>query len=458
MRMIICGAGQVGYNIATHLARENNDITVIDLKSELIAKINDEQDVKGIVGHASDPDVLHAAGADDADMIIAVTHSDEVNMVACQIAHSLFNIPKKIARIRFQGYLDPAWANLFSRSHMPIDVIISPEREVAYNIFERLKTPGTTDTISLLNEQAYCLSILCTQSCPILNTPFKQLLKLFPDLAARIILINRSGKLIIPDVQSQLLAGDEVMFIVKREHVQRALNTFGYEGKEAKSILLIGGGNIGTQLCHILKEEYGTVDLRVIENSAARARDFSQTFPRSLVIQGDGLDKKILEEAGVQTVETVISVTNDDEVNILSALLASEYGSARCITLVNKEVYGSLTSVLNINAIVSPRMITAATIMKHVRRGRINATHPIKDGFAEIIEVRASEACQIINTPIQDLHLPNGVFIALIQRDHEIFIPDKRSTVKPNDVLVIFAIHASVSLVEKLFSFKFDFL
>jgi len=458
MRTIICGAGQVGYNIASYLAKEHNDVTVIDLKSELIAKISDEQDVKGIVGFASNPETLKQAGAEDADMIVAVTHSDEVNMVACQVAHSLFNVPKKIARIRQAGYLDPVWANLFSRAHMPIDVIISPEREVAHNIYERLKTPGTIDTISLLGGEAYCLSVVCNSSCPILHTPLKQLLNLFPDLDVKILLISRAGKHILPDLDNQFFENDEVTFVVRKEHVTRVLSIFGHEENEAGKILIIGAGNIGTQLCHILTENNKNLDLRLIEASAARAQQLSESFPKAMILHGDALDKKIMEEAGIENIETVVSVTNDDEVNILSALLASEKGHTRTITLVNKEIYTSLTSALNINAIVSPRLITASTIMKYVRRGRINATHSIKDDFAEIIEVKASESCQIINTPLEKLHLPPGVIIGLIKRDHDILLPDKNTVIKPDDVLIVFAIHHSVAYVEKLFSFKFDLL
>ncbi len=458
MRTIICGAGQVGYNIASYLAKEHNDVTVIDLKSDLIARINDELDVNGIVGHGSNPEVLKAAGAEDADMIVAVTHYDEVNMVACQIAHSLFNIPKKIARVRQLTYLDPAWSNLFSRAHMPIDVIISPEKEVANNIMERLKTPGTTNTISLLGGEAYCLSVICDKNCPILHTPLKQLLSLFPDIDARILLISRAGKNIFPDVDNQFFEGDEVTFIVRKEHIQRALSTFGHDENEAGRVLVIGGGNIGIQLCTMLKAHNKRLDLRVIEYSSARAQEISEQFPDDMILHGDALDKRILEEAGIENIDTVIAVTNDDEVNILSSLLVKERSDARTITLVNKEIYTSLTGALNINAIVSPRQITASKIMKYVRRGRINATHSIKDGFAEVIEVRASESCQIINVPIEKLHLPPGVVISLIMRDDDIILPDKHTIIKADDIVVFFATHNTVSYVENLFSFKFDLL
>ena len=456
MRTIICGAGQVGYNIASYLAREKNDVTVIDIKRELVSQVNEELDATGIVGQAADPDVLKLAGAEDADMIIAVTHMDEVNMVACQVAHSLFNIPKKVARIRQKGFLDPAWANLFSRAHMPIDVIISPEREVALNILQRLKIPGTTEVISLLDGRAYCVSVVCEKNCPILNTPLGQLRTLFPDLKIKAVLINRNGKWFMPDVNSQFFPDDEVTFIVSTEHLKRALEIFGHEERESENILIIGGGNIGTQLSLAIHEAYNKINLKIIESNLSKARFLSEMFPKDIILHGDGLDKKILQEAGIDQVETVIAVTNDDEVNILSALIAREFGDPRTITLVNKEVYSSLTPALHINAIVSPRIITASTIMRHVRRGRVHAVHDLRGAQAELLEAHASESCRIINTPLERLNLPEGIVVAMILRDNDIIVPTKNTIVKPDDLVVMFATHDDIDYVEKLFSFKFD--
>lgn len=456
MRTIICGAGQVGFNIASYLAREKNDVTVIDVKRDLIAQVNEEMDATGIVGQAADPDVLKHAGAEDADMIIAVTHMDEVNMVACQVAHSLFNIPKKVARIRQKGFLDPAWANLFSRAHMPIDVIISPEREVALNILQRLKIPGTTEVISLLDGRAYCVSVICEKNCPILNTPLGQLRDLFPELKIKVMMINSDGKWKIPDINSQFFPGDEVTFVVSTDHLKRALEVFGHEEKESDNILIIGGGNIGTQLALAIHEAYNKINLKIIEANPTKARMLSELFPKDIVLNGDGLDKKMLLEAGIEKVETVIAVTNDDEVNILSALIAREYADPRTITLVNKEVYSNLIPALQINAIVSPRIITASTIMKHVRRGRVHAVHDLRGAEAELLEARASEACRIINTPLERLNLPGGIVIAMIMRGDEIIVPDKSTVVLPDDLVVVFATHDDIDFVEKLFSFKFD--
>ena len=256
MRVIICGAGQVGYNIAEYLAKEENDVTVVDIGRELISRINDELDVNAILGHASNPDTLKLAGANDADMIVAVTQSDEVNMVACQIGHSLFGIPKKIARVREQAYLQPEWSNLFSRAHMPIDVIISPEVIVAQDIYQRLAVPGTTFVNILADGLAHMIGVVCEEDCPVINTPLGQLNNLFPDLSFQVLAILRDNKPIIPDETDQLEVDDEVFFIVDTKHLKRVMTAFGHEEDEARRIVIAGGGNIGITLAKLIQSQF----------------------------------------------------------------------------------------------------------------------------------------------------------------------------------------------------------
>ena len=253
MRVIICGAGQVGYNIASYLAREDNDVTVVDVDRLLIEQVNDQLDVNALLGHASDPEVLSMAGASDADLIVAVTDQDEVNMVACQVAHSLFGVPKKIARIREQSYLNPAWSNLFSRAHMPIDVIISPEIEVARSINQRLRIPGTTSVVSLAEGRVYLVGVICREDCPVVNTQLKQMHDTFPDLKFEITAILRNGTPIVPGPDDQLQVDDEVFFFTVSEHLPRALAIFGHEEKRARQITYIHntGLNAFTQLKRI---------------------------------------------------------------------------------------------------------------------------------------------------------------------------------------------------------------
>lgn len=456
MRVIICGAGQVGFNIASYLSRENNDVTVVDDNAKMIARVNMDLDANGILGSASSPEVLDTAGANDADMIIAVTHQDEVNMVACQVAHSLFNVPKKIARIRNKVFRDPAWANLFSRAHMPIDVIISPEVEVAEAVSMRLSVPGTTSVVPLADGALHLCGVLCEQECAIVNTPLRQLTDLFPDRCVKIIAIVRAGKPFIPSGDDQMLIGDEVFFVASTDQLSHVLSDFGHEEKQAQNVIIVGGGNIGVSLINKIKETHKNVHLKVIESDPERAAKLSEEFEDVLILNASGVERNILEEANIAQTETLIAVTDDDETNILAALLARQYGCTQVIPLVNKESYNSLTGVLGLGAMLSPRAITAATIMRHVRRGRIKAVHNVLGSFAELLEIEASESISILNTPLRDIEFPKDVRVAVIVRDGKNIVAKPDTVIKVGDHVVILAPQGSASKVEKMFSAQVD--
>jgi len=456
MRFIICGAGQVGYSIASYLAGEENDVTVIDTDFTLISQINDNLDVNGIVGHASNPDVLNAAGASDADMIISVTQSDEVNMIACQIGHSLFGIPKKIARIREQAYLDPAWSNLFSRSHMPIDHIISPEVIIAQEIFNRLVVPGTTYVVPLAGGLAHVVGVVCRDDCPVVNTPIGQLKELFPDLSFEVLAILRQNKQIIPDYEDQLHVGDEVFFIVDTQHLKRTMVAFGHEEVQARRIIVAGGGNVGFGLTQMLCEKGHGMQIKLIESGKERSEFLSEQLENVIVLNGSTLDKDILEEAGVNSAEVMIAVTNDDETNILGSLLAKRYGCQRVITLVTNNAYSPLVGPLGVDALVSPRASIVATIMKHVRRGKIRNLHNIRDGFAEIIEAEVSDHSSIVNMSIRDLVLPHEILVAGIVREGAFMIPTADMVIKSGDDVIMLASREQAQSVERIFSVQVD--
>jgi len=458
MRVIICGAGQVGFSIAAYLSREDNDVTVIDLVPDLIANINENLDANGIVGHASNPDILDAAGANDADLLIAVTHSDEVNMTVCQVAHSLFGVPKKIARIRNQAYLNPAWSNLFSRQHLPIDVIISPEKEVAHAIFDRLRVPGTTNVIGLADGMVHVVGVVCGENCPVINTQLKQLPKLFPNLTIQIAAIIRGNKAIIPDENEQMLVGDEVYFFTDTNLMHRVLSAFGHEEKEARFVTVLGGGNVGLYLTGILHSQQKQVRIKVIEHNLQRAMILSEQLSASgiSVLHGDGLDPKVLSGADISNAETIVTVTNDDETNILAALLAKQNGCQRAISLVNKVNYTPLIRSMGIDAVVSPRTITVSSIMRHVRRGRIKALHSLGDGFAEIIEAEVSETASIANMPLGKIKLPRDVMIGAIVRDNKVLMPVAELIIRPGDHVIVLAAQEQARKVEKMFLVHVD--
>lgn len=457
MKVIVCGAGQVGSNIARHLALENNDVTVVDQSPDLIRRISDTLDVKGIVGHASLPDVLERAGLADADLLIAVTYSDEVNMVACQVAHSLFDAPTKIARVRQQGYLEPMWANLFSRDHMPIDFIISPEMEVARAVSRRLRVPGAFEMIPLVDDKVKLLGVRCEDDCPLVHTPLRQLTQLFPDLNIVIVGITRDNKAIIPTSDDQMLPGDEVYFVVDSEQIGRAMAAFGHEEIEARRLLIFGGGNIGLFLAQEIEREHEWVKTKLIESDGPRAEYIAGILTKTMVLHGDVLDPDILDEANVSATETVVAVTNDDETNILASLLAKRYGSQRAITLINSNTYEPLISSLGIDVVVSPRNITVSTILQHVRRGRIHSVHTLREGFGELIEAEALETSDLVGKPLREVNLPAGVILGAIVRDGEMICPTGSTIVRSKDRVVLFAAADSIRKVEKMFSVQLEY-
>jgi trk system potassium uptake protein TrkA len=457
MKVIICGAGQVGSNIARYLASEGADITVIDQSRELVEKLTDSLDVKGIAGFASHPEVLDQAGAADTDVVLAVTQADEVNMVACQVCHSIFEVPTKIARIRNQSYLDPMWADIFSGNHMPIDVIISPELEVARAISRRLVTPGAFDVIPLADGRVSLIGVHCTPETPILNTPLRQLTELFPDLHIVVVGIQRDSRSIVPHGDDELLPDDQVYFVAETSHLPRAMATFGHEESQARRVIIIGGGKIGLSLAKTVEENQPHVSIKIIEAQKKRAEVVAQTLSRAVVIHGDALDTEILEEANVKAADMVVAVSNDDEVNILASLLAKRYGCRRAATLVNKTSYGPLIGNLGIDTVVSPRAITISTILQHVRRGRIRSVHSLAEGLGEVIEAEALETSGLVGVPIREADLPEGMLVGAIVRRDEVIIPRGDTVIRAKDRVIIYATTAAVKKVENLFAVKLEF-
>lgn len=457
MKVVICGAGQVGTSIARYLATGGNSVTVIDQSAELIQRISDSLDVRGIVGHASHPDVLAEAGAEEADMLIAVTYADEVNMIACQVAHTLFNVPTKIARVRAQVYLQPKWRPLFASDHLPIDVIISPEIEVAHAITLQLEVPGAFDVLSMADGLVRVVGVRCLSDCPIVNTPLRQLTGLFPDLNIAVVGIVRNGKPIIPKSSEMMLAGDEVYFVADTRHVGRALMAFGHEEQPGRRVVIVGGGNIGLYLAKEIEERFPQVSIKMIELDKARAAEMCQRLGRVVVLNGDGLDTDILEEASVGTAETVIAVTDDNEVNVLSSLLAKRLGAQRVVALINKPSYEPLVTNLGIDAVVNPRSITVSNILQHVRRGRIRRVHTLREGFGEIIEAEAMETSALVGRPLQDLALPDGIIVGAVVRGTTVIIPRGSTVIKADDRVVLLATPDMVRKVEKMFAVRLEF-
>ena len=450
MRAIVCGAGRVGYGIAARLAEERANVTVIDRDPELIRRLAERLDVRGVVGSGSYPDVLVEAGAREADMVIAVTASDEVNIVACQIAHSVFQVPTKIARIRARSYLETRYADVFSRDNIPIDVIISPEREVAQAVLQRLTTPAAFDVKSFADDRVWMVGVRLREDCPVLSTPLRQVRELFPDLRVTIVGVQRSGKLFRPTATDQLAAGDEVYLVTARENVDRALEILGEPQPRARRVIVIGGGNIGFDVARAL-EERGQVKTRLIEKDEARAAWIAERLKTTIVLEGSGLDREVLREAGVSEAEAVVAVTDSDQVNVLSAVIAKREGARRTNVLVNEPDYGPLSQSVGIDRSIDPRATTVSTMLQHVRRGRIKAVYPLLGGEAEIIDAVALETSKLVNKPLGEANLPRGVVIGAILRGPDVILPDQDTRILPRDRVVLLTLRESVDVVQKLF-------
>ena len=457
MRVVICGAGQVGYGIAERLSSEDNDVTVIDNAPELVAIIRDSLDVRGYVGHGSSPDVLARAGAEEADMLIAVTHSDEVNMVACQVAHSLFNVPTKVARIRQQDYLKPAYKGMFTGDNMPIDVVISPEVEVGEMVLRRIALPGATDAVRFAEDNVAFVAIECDEDCPIVDTPLGQLTELFPDLSAVVVGIKRGPKVFVPHALDSMMVGDLAYVVVQRTKVRRTLTIFGHEEPDASRICIVGGGNIGVYVARKLEERQSNVRVKIIEANRARAKVIAEQLDRPVILHGSALDQEILREADIERTDLMIALTNDDQVNILSSIMAKRLGCEATLTLLNNSGYYDFTHTLGIDAHVNPRSVTISKVLQFVRRGRIRSIHSVENGAAEVIEAEALETSTIVGRPLRDIDLPEGVRVGAIYRKGEVIRPDGGTIVRARDRVVVFAIAERVREVERMFRVSLEF-
>ncbi len=457
MKIVICGAGQVGYTIARQLADEGNDITIVDKDEQLIQQISDTLEVRTIVGHASHPAVLEQAGLSDAEMLIAVTYSDEINMVACQVAHSLFNVPTRIARIRNQNYLNPKWKDLYRIDHLPIDVIISPEREVAEAVVRRLHVPGATDMVPFFGGHVKVIAVLLELGSPVINLPVHVVRQKMRDLKIGIVGVAKNNQFIIPHDNTILSPGDEVYFVADNASINAAMEIFGHREKEARRIVILGGGNIGLFIAEKLEKEDEGTQIKIIEMDRKRAKYIDGMLEHSMVINGNGLDHEILREVNINMTETIIAVTNDDEVNVLGSLLAKRYGCQRSVTLINNMTYIPLLGNLGIDVVVNPRETTVSSILQHIRRGKISNVHSIMDGQAEIIEAEAVETSSLIGKSMDSLGLKKGVLIGAILRHGEIIIPESDTAIQQDDRVIILSMAKMVKKIEKIFSVSLEF-
>ncbi|WGV17010.1 Trk system potassium transporter TrkA [Fuscovulum ytuae] len=457
MKVIICGAGQVGWQIARQLSGERNDVTLVDMNADLVRRATDTLDVQGVVGFASYPDVLEKAGARDADMIIAATHSDEVNMVACEVAHAIFSIPRKIARLRAQSYLDAIYSDLYRRDHLPIDVVISPEREVAEAALQRLAAPATFDTESFMLGRAQLLGIQLDEDCPVLDTPLRQLNELFSTLRAIVVGVRREGRLFAPEPGDQLFAQDQIYVFTHSEDVNRTLEIFGKQTKKQERVVIIGGGNVGLGVARALETRTDRIRAKIIEKNRARAERAADSLERTIVLNGDGMDMDILLEAAIDRADAVLAVTDDDKTNLLVAVRAKQAGCPMSIALVNDPTLAPLMGPLDIDAYINPRATTVSSILRHIRHGKVRAIYSLGDAEAEMIEAQVLSTSPLAGRLIREIEFPEGVLVGALMKGDKVVKPTGDTRIESGDIIALFAMAKDVREVERLLQVSIDF-
>ncbi len=421
MNIIICGAGRVGFTISKLLTEQNHSVTVIDQSSEDIQKITESLDVKAIVGKATYPSILEKANGTDADMIIAVTKNDEINMLICQIAYTAFNIPKKIARIRSQNYLDPKFSKLYNKENLPIDVIISPELEIAKSIHRKLESPGALDNVPFADNKIKLLEILIEESCPIADIKLNELTKKFPKLNANILGVIRDEKFIFLKKNDVMKNNDKAYVIINSSQMNETLKAFGHNEKISKKY-------------------------------KNRAVFIANELNNTLVINGNGLDEDILSEVNLEDVETVLALTNDDEDNLMVSVIVEKFSKdKRTMALINKPNYSLLKSSLKIDDLIDPRLTTVSSILKHVHKGTIENAYSILNGEYEVIEAEIIETSELINKELKNSNLPDEIRVGAVLRKDEIIIPRSNFVFQKEDTVVFLAKKDQIQLVENLF-------
>jgi trk system potassium uptake protein TrkA len=458
MNIIICGAGRVGFTIAKQLSEQGHSITVIDQSSEDIQKIDDALDVKAIVGKATYPSILEKANASETDMIIAVTRNDEINMVICQIAFSIFNIPKKIARIRSQDYLNPKFTKVYNKENLPIDVIISPEIEIAKSIQRKLEAPGALDSVPFAENKIRLLEILINGNCKLINIKLNELTKKYPALDANIIGVIRDDKFVIPKKNDVIEKDDKIYVIINSSQMAETLEAFGHSEKISKKILIVGGGNIGFNLAKNLEESLDSARVKIVEKDKDRSEFLANELNNTIVINGNGLDEEVLVEANLEEAETVLALTNDDEDNLMVSVLVEKFAKdetdmndKRTMALINKPNYSLLQNSLKIDDLIDPRMNTVSSILKHIHKGTIETAYTIHNGEYEVIEAEIIETSELINKELKNSDLPEDIRIGAVLRENKVIIPRSNFIFQKDDRVVFLAKKDSISVVENIF-------
>ena len=450
MKIFHAADGQVGTSVTANLASEANDITVIDLDAAVLHDLQDRLDIRTVVGCASHPDILAQAGADDADMIIAVTNSDETNMVACQVAYTLFHTATKIARVRSIEYL--RHQRLFAQEALPIDVLISPEQLVTDYIQRLIENPGALQVLDFAEGRVQLVAVRAYYGGPLVGHELRELKQHMPGIDARVASIFREGQQITPEGDTIIEADDEVFFIAARKHIRAVMGELRNKDKPVKRVILAGGGNIGLRLASAIE---GRSQVKIIERNEDRARSLSEKLGKSIVLLGDAADEELLLEENIENTDVFCALTNDEEANILSAMLAKRLGARKVMSLINRASYVNLVQSGSIDVAISPQQATIGSLLTHVRRGDVVMVHSLRRGAAEAIEAVAHgdrSSSRVVGRAIDEIKLPRGTTIGAIVRGEEVIIAHHDTLINTDDHVILFlSDKKSIQEVERLF-------
>lgn len=437
MRVIVCGAGQVGTNVARYLSEENISVSIIDTSIDPLQELNNI-DILTVAGSATYIKTLEAAGIRDADAILAVTRSDEVNMLICQIAHSLYKTPLKIARIRSQEYLSTTWSALYNTENIPVDVIISPEREVASYIAENLSYTGGFDMFTLFDNMVQSIATFCTQDSKLIDHPLKMMSLMVPNLPLKVLAIGRDRRTLVPTEDTIFQPNDVVHFLVNKHQLHDALSLFGHDHTELSRLIIIGGGAVGFSLAKYLEQESPDLIVKILESNKSRAETIAPKLRKAIVLHGKGLDKELLLEANIQTTDTVVSVTNDDNVNVLMSLFAKEFQVKRTLALVNSDMYIPLSSALKVNALIHPHKITILSILKHIRSRRdLKTIHTLPDHSWELMEIQVQDSVEAAGLTADEVYKKTYGHVMAVYRDEQVIFAHHTTQIHKGDSVAI---------------------
>ena len=463
MKIVILGAGQVGGTLASNLSNEANDITVVDMNETFLRDLRDRLDIGVVCGHASHPGILLQAGIEDADMLIAVTSDDEINMVACQIAHSLFHTPTKIARIRSQQYA--SYPGLFRNEAVPVDVIISPEQIVSNYIYRLVRQPGALQVLDFAEGRVQLVAVRAYYGGPLVGQELRFLRKHMPNIETRVAAIYRRNHAIVPEGSTVLEADDEVFFLAAQEDIRAVMSELRRVDRPYKRIVIAGGGNIGLSLAQKLEDKYS---VKIIEYDQNRAQFLSERLERTIVLQGSASDQNLLLEENIEDSDVFLAVTNSDEANIMSSMLAKRLGARKVLTLISNPAYADLVQGGEIDIAISPQQATIGSLLTHVRRGDIVNVHSLRRGAAEAIEVVAhgdNKNSKVVGRTIEEIDLPEGATIGAVVRakkegeeDHEVLIAHDDTVIESGDHVIVFLVDKQYTRdIERLFQVGFTF-